>query len=130
MLNDLGVSLPGYEKTSTRKTLAQQKVTFLEKYAHGSTDAIALYTVVANEFVKALDGKSFAEQIEESDVIRYDRNMEARGLAKSTRSGRYTTVRCFLRHCGLDPDKVVEAQTHKKLRSKPEIRPNVPTGAA
>jgi len=97
MLTDLGVSLPGSEKSVTRKTITQIKTTFLDKYAHGSSDTIALYTVVANEFLKVVEGKTFPEQIEESDVIRYDRNMESRGLAKTTRSNRYTTLRCFLR---------------------------------
>jgi integrase len=67
------------------------------------------------------------EEIEEADIIRLDRQWEARGLAKTTRSNRYTTVRCFLRHAGVDPDKLIDKPTNQKMKSKPTTLPEVYT---
>ena len=108
--------------------LTELKKTFLQKYAHGSTDTVALYTVVADEFVnEILKGKTQPVEIKESDVIKYDRTLEARGMAKTTRSNRYVTLRCFLRHVGLDPVKLVDAATNKKLKAKPVTIPEIYT---
>lgn len=53
LANDLGIEMPGttLAKAASRKTLNQLKTSFLEKYAHGSEDNVALYTVVAEGFV-------------------------------------------------------------------------------
>jgi integrase len=85
-----------------------------------------LYTVVADEFVDSiLKDKTTPDQITEADVIRYDRALEARGLAKTTRSNRYVTLRCFLRHVGLDPKKLIDAATNQKLKTKPVTIPEI-----
>lgn len=120
----------GFLKAAVQRPLSEYKVTFLEKYAvGGSTDKRALYRTVADDFMDLLTehGKSTPEHIEESDVIRLDRRWEARGLSKTTRATRYTTVRCFLRHCKLNPDEVIDKPTHQKLRSKPQTMPEVYT---
>lgn len=123
----LGVKLPDPEKA--KKTLLQYKETFFVKYAVGGYDRVALYTVVANDLCKLLaqSEKVLPEDIEEADIIRLDRHWEARGLAKTTRSNRYTTVRCFLRHCGVDPNKLIDKPTNQKLKSKPTTLPEVYT---
>jgi integrase len=123
----LGVKLPEADKP--KKTLAQYKETFLVKYAVGGYDKVALYTVVANDLCKLLtqSGRVLPEEIEEADIIRLDRQWEARGLAKTTRSNRYTTVRCFLRHAGVDPDKLIDKPTNQKMKSKPTTLPEVYT---
>jgi integrase len=111
-LRNSGVDVP---ETKQRKTLHQLKDKFLEKYAHGSADCIQVYTVVANEFVKVCN-RTYPEQIEDMDVIRYCRGLEARGLAERTRANRYVTLRCFLRFCGIDPNKLISDPDHKKLK--------------
>lgn len=123
----LGIKLAEPEKL--KKTLAQCRETFLVKYAVGGYDKVALYTVVATDLCKllTLSGKVLPDQIEEADIIRLDRQWEARGLAKTTRSNRYTTVRCFLRHAGVDPDKLIDKPTNQKLKSKPTTLPEVYT---
>jgi integrase len=123
----LGVKLPEPEKA--KKTVAQYKETFWVKYAVGRYDKVALYTVVANDLCKllSLSGRLLPEEIEEADIIRLDPQWEARGLAKTTRSNRYTTVRCFLRHSGVDPDKLIDKPTNQKLKSEPTTLPEVYT---
>lgn len=48
LAHDLGIEMPGttLAKAGSRKALTQ-KTSFLDKYAHGSEDNVALYTVVA-----------------------------------------------------------------------------------
>jgi integrase len=84
--------------------------------------------VVADEFINLLPpGKTVPSQITKSDVMAYDDAMAARGLAKSTRSGRYTTLRCLLRHMNIDPNKLVGKAANQELKSKPKTEPEVYT---
>lgn len=114
-------------KPEDRKTISQYKETYLIKYAVGGYDKVALYTVVADDLCKLLaeSGKVYPDQIEEADILRLDRAWQARGLAKTTRSNRYTTVRCFLRHAGVDPDRLIDKPTRQQLKSKPTTLPEV-----
>ncbi len=107
---------------------------FVEKYAHGSDDSIYNYTYVGTEFMKlmASRGKSTPVELDEMDVIAFDRFLESQGNSKSTGAHRYGYLRCFLRHCGLNPSRiddrdetsgVVTSAVHKKLKSKPILRP-------
>lgn len=106
---------------------------FIEKYAHGSADTIYAYTYVGTQFVKlmASRGKNTPAALDEMDVIAFDRYLESEGNSKTTRATRYGYVRCFLRHCGLNPSRiddtdettgVVSAPVHKKLKAKPTVK--------
>ncbi|MGB6132893.1 MAG: hypothetical protein WCC14_17180 [Acidobacteriaceae bacterium] len=50
-------------------------------------------------------GKHKPVELDEDDVIAFDRFLELQGNSKSTRSSRYGYVRCFLRYCGLNPSR-------------------------
>jgi len=112
--------------------LATLRDRFIEKFAYGSDDTIYAYTYVGTEFVKlmASRGKSTPAELDESDVIAFDRFLEAKGNAKTTRATRYGYVRCFLRHCGLSPSRIddkdddsgiMTAGAHKRLKAKPKL---------
>lgn len=126
LANELGIVMPGttLKKAANRKTLAQLKTTFLEKYAHGSDDTVSLYTTVAEGFLASCK-HTHAEPIAEMDVIRYCRSLDDKGYADRTRSNRYQTLRTFLRHCGIDPDKLVDRATHKRLKKYVKTEPEM-----
>jgi len=131
---------PAQSSTSTednrrprpQRTLTSLRDSFIEKYAHGSDDTIYAYTNVANEFVGLANkrGKSTPADLDEDDVIAFDRLLEFKGKSKTTRASRYGYIRCFLRHCGLNPSRtddnddtsgVVTAAQHRKLKTKPKL---------
>jgi len=125
---------PGENKRKSRfqEPLTSLRDSFIEKYAYGSADTIYAYTSVANEFVELAisRGKSTPAELDEGDVIAFDRYLESKGNSKTTRAGRYGYVRCFLRYSGLNPTRtddeddtsgVVTAAQHKKLKAKPKL---------
>jgi integrase len=117
----LGVPEP--EKKEEPKALGTLLTTYIEKFAHGSADTIYAYNYVGSEFVSMLyrRGKSKSSEINEDDVIAFDRHLESLGNKKNTRATRYGYVRCFLKHAGLDPNKAISASEHKKLKLKPKL---------
>lgn len=130
LANDLGIQMPGtttLAKAGSRKTLAQLKTSFLDKYAHGSEDNVALYTAVAEGFMASCK-HSYPEHIEEMDVVRYCRSLDEQGYADRTRSNRYGTLRTFLRHCGIDPNRLVDKTTHKRLKKYVKTEPEMYSG--
>lgn len=115
-------------ETPGKNSLKHLKTLFLQKYAHGSADTIALYTVVVTEFVDTC-GKDFVEDIIDMDAINYCRRLEARGLSPRTRSNRYVTLRCFLRFCGIDPNVLIDKASHKKMKKFVQTEPETYTEA-
>ena len=107
-----GIIVP---ETPIRRTLAQLRDKFLEKKAGCAVDAKFNWTVVVKEFVDVC-GRTFPEQIEDVDVVRYCDGLTARGLAPRTRANRYVTLRTFLRHCGIDPKKLMGESEHRRLK--------------
>jgi len=104
------------QETPKRNTLAQLRDKFLEKrLSRGSEDAKANYRAVVNEFVTVC-GRTFPEQIEDVDVIRYCDGLERRGLSPRTRANRYATLRGFLRSIGIDYKKLMDERDHKMLK--------------
>ena len=61
---DLGIEMPDANKLE-RKTLAQLRKTYIEKYAHGSPDTIYNHTFNGTEFTRLLAerGKTYAEDV-------------------------------------------------------------------
>jgi len=119
---DLGIKVKELPEEE-RKPLTALKDASIEKYAHGSADTIRKYTFVGKEFTRLLAErrKVYPDHVNEDDVLAFDRFLEARGDAKSTLSDRYGLVRCFLRHIGLDPNKVVSREWNQKLKRKPRL---------
>jgi len=122
--------VPAEDKRKSRlqAPLSSLRNSFIDRYAHGSADTVHAYTNVANEFVELATKreKHTPAELDEGDVIAYDRYLESKGNSKSTRAGRYGYVRCFLRYCGLNPTRtddqdetsgVVTAAQHKKLKA-------------
>jgi integrase len=118
----LGVKLPNTPKAPV-KTLTTLREAFTKKYAHGSSDTIYNYTEIPKEFVKLMTAaeKTTPDQLTEDDVIAFDRHLESLGNSKTTRSGRYVTLRCFLRYCGLDLQKLISPEWNLKLKKKPKL---------
>lgn len=119
-------------KRRVQESLTSLRDSFIKKFAYGSSDTIYAYTCVATEFVTLMTkrGKNTPTELDEDDVIAFDRHLESKGNSKTTRASRYGYVRCFLRHCGLNPDRaddqdetsgVVTAAQHKKLKAKPKL---------
>ncbi len=123
--------------TDKRKNRALESLTtlrdgFIRKHAHGSDDTVYAYTYVATEFVKLLTsrGKNAPVELDEDDVLAFDRFLESQGNSKTTRASRYGYVRCFLRYCGLNPSRsddddatsgVMTGAAHRKLKFKPKL---------
>jgi integrase len=105
------------------KTLAELRAGFVDKYAHGSADTEYAYRYISTEFVTLMTarGKVYPTAINEDDVIAFDRHLESLGNSKNTRSARYGYIRCFIRYCGLDPNKVISPEEHRKLKAKPKL---------
>ncbi|QNI32009.1 site-specific integrase [Alloacidobacterium dinghuense] len=119
-------------KSRVQESLTSLRDSFIKKFAYGSADTIYAYTYVATEFVTLVTkrDKNTPVDLDESDVLAFDRHLESKGNSKTTRASRYGYVRCFLRHCGLNPSRtddkdetsgVVSAPQHKKLKAKPKL---------
>jgi integrase len=113
---------------------AARRDSFIEKYAHGSGDTVYAHKYVGKQFVKLMTtrGKMTPADLEETDIIAFDRFLESEGNSKNTPATRYGYIRRFLRHCGLNPSRVddqdetsgvVSSAVHKKLKAKPVLRP-------
>jgi integrase len=109
-----------------RKALAEYGQRFLEQKRSPSLkldeDTIKLYTAIVEEFVP-ISGRRFPEDITETDVIRYCDKLDER-YAPGVRARRYTSLRGFLFHCGLEPKRLISASVHNRLKSyeKKEVR--------
>src|SRR5271163_145249 len=102
-----------------RKSLAEYARDFLEQKRSPSLkldeDTIKLYTVIVEEFVRVC-GKAVAEDITETDVIRYCDGLDKR-YSDGVRARRYTSLRGFLFYCGLEPKRLITPSVHKRLKS-------------
>lgn len=113
----------GMTNERTQQLLTDLLSPFIEKYAHGSTDTVYAYRYTATSFVSLMTrrGTMTPANINEDSVIAFDRWLEAQGNKKNTRATRYGYIRCFLRYCGLDPNKLISPEEHKKLKAKPKL---------
>ena len=102
-----------------RKLLGEYGHQFLELKRSPSldlhVDTVKLYTSIVEEFVP-ISGKTFPEDITESDVIRYCDELEKR-YADGVRARRYTSLRGFLFFCGLEPKRLITPSVHNRLKS-------------
>src|SRR3954467_10468134 len=95
--------------SSGRKTIAELKAAFLEKKAASTReDAGALYRLTLRGFMEVCNeaGKTYPEQIEELDVVRYCNRVEqgksertGKKRSARTRANRFTALITFLRYC-------------------------------
>jgi integrase len=127
-------TVPALDRRKIRslESLAALRDSFIKKHAYGSTDTVYAYTYVATEFVTLTTsrGKDTPAELDEDDVIAFDRFLESQGNSKSTRASRYGYIRCFLRFCGLNPSRsddddattgVITGGAHRKLKFKPKL---------
>ena len=113
----------GMTNEKTQQLLTNILSPFIEKYAHGSEDTVYAYRYTATSFVNLMTkrGTLIPANISEDCVIAFDRWLESQGNKKNTRATRYGYIRCFLRYCGLDPNKLISPEEHKKLKAKPKL---------
>lgn len=113
----------GMGNERTQQLLTNLLLPFIEKYAHGSEDTVYAYRYTATSFVNLMTerGTLIPANITEDCVIAFDRWLETQGNKKNTRATRYGYIRCFLRYCGVDPNKLISPEEHKKLKAKPRL---------
>jgi integrase len=108
----------------TRKTLRQYADAFIkmhEALPHRSTDAVDKYTDLTDTFCKRCP-VTHPEQVTQEHVIAWCGWLQkpepnGRGFGDRTRANYYTSLRGFLKYCGLVPDKIITKGTHKLLLS-------------
>lgn len=132
------------------RTLADELGAYLLKKKSPSLNlsvtSIHLYTTTLTAFVQRC-GRTYASEVTETDVINFIDWLKIEGCAErvwvTTTEGkkirvdgdrkgygpkslvmRYIAVRGFLRSCGVQVEKVIDAANHKRLSAKPEPNTN------
>jgi integrase len=86
----------------SRISLRRQLERFLDVVRdRGSKEAAVAYKLALDEFLKVV-GKTYADELDEDDVRRFLRTLRSRGLTDRTVYNRHSSVKAFLRFCGLD----------------------------
>ena len=118
----LGIAGPEPEKK--RNTLAELVQKYIDKKKSPSQGlgyaSIHLYEATLNGFL-ALVKRQYVTDVTEEDVTRFADHLKRQGFSQKGRLMRYTVIRGFLRHSGVDVEKVIEAATHKRLAAKPDL---------
>lgn len=117
----LGIITP--KPAETPKTLAEQLAEYLAKKKSPSLDlsatSIHLYTTTLTTFVPHC-GRVYASEVTEGDVVSFIDRLQSEGYGQKSRVMRYVAIRGFLRSCGVQVEKVIDAATHKRLSTKPD----------
>jgi integrase len=107
------------ERQRQRKTLAQYAEEFRAKKNGLSTDSVALVKDAVLPFIK-FAGKTYLEDITGQHVADWYDSMRKAGYAVRTCQTRYTTVRGFLKGCGVNLAELIDESVHARLRRKPD----------
>jgi integrase len=140
----LGIITP--KAAETPKTLAEHLAEYLAKKKSLSLElseaSIRLYTTTLTGFVRHC-GRVCASEVTEGDVVSYLTKLmtdgfaekvsisgadgrkirvdgKTKGYSKKSRVMRYTAIRGFLRSCGVQVERIIGADTHKRLAAKPD----------
>jgi len=95
------------ERQRQRKTLAQYAEEFRAKKNGLSTDSVALVKDAVLPFIK-FAGKTYLEDITGQHVADWYDSMRKAGYAVRTCQTRYTTVRGFLKGCGVNLAELID----------------------
>jgi hypothetical protein len=117
LLTDLGVNLPGLAAKEPKdkedaKTITDYRKSFLFERARGSNANTRLNTISVEGLVDGVlvpAEKKLPEEITQNDIVQFTDNLKNEGRYQATIAGRYMVVRSFLRHCGIDPAKLIRA---------------------
>jgi integrase/recombinase XerD len=98
-----------------RLTLLEAKRRFLEKkrLVDRDLETISAYENLIAEFLK-VSKKSFVDQIEELDFLRFCDALRKRGLAERTVKNYYSFICTFLTSCGVDHKKIVARENRPR----------------
>ena len=89
-----------------RKTLAQEFAKFKQAALdRGSPEAEQVYRIAVEEFLSVV-GKTYVDELNADDMLRYQRALRARGCSDRTIFNRYANTKAFYLYCGLDPKKI------------------------
>lgn len=98
------------EDDPTRKTLKAYAADFLAMHRalpHRSDDSVRVYTQITESFLAATKAR-YADDVTKKDVIDWHSWMRTKKkYSDRTASDRYTSLRGFLRYCGIDPDQLI-----------------------
>jgi integrase len=105
---------------AVRIPLSRQSATFIKKaHDRGSHVAAQAYKLAIDEFLM-VTGRTYADQVTEEDVSKYQRALEKRGCGLRTVHNRNMNIKAFLRECGVDA-KAVKIKAPKVDKTKPGI---------
>jgi integrase len=102
-----------------RISLLQAKQRFLEKkrLVDRDPETISAYENLISEFLRT-SNKTFADQIEELDFLRFCHALRKRGLAERTVKNYYSFICTFLLTCGID-HKTIVAKENRPRKDDP-----------
>lgn len=104
----------------SRVLLADAKSRFIEKKRLVGRDkeTVSAYENIIAEFLSGC-GQTFADQVEEIDLLRFCDGLRKRGLRERTVMNYYGLISTFLRSCGLD-HKTIVPKEHRPHKEDPE----------
>ena len=98
------------EDDPRRKTLRSCAADFLKMHRHlphRSDDSLRVYTQVTSRFLGSTKAR-YPEDVTKEDVIAWHASLRnTLRYSDRTASDRYTSLRGFLRYCGIDPDQLI-----------------------
>jgi integrase len=90
----------------SRMSLRRQLERFLDVVRdRGSKEAAIAYKLALNEFLKVV-GKTYSDELDDDDMRKFVRTLRGRGLTDRTLYNRHSSVKAFLRFCGLEVRKL------------------------
>ncbi len=103
-----------------RVTLAGAKLRFIQKKKLVGRDkeTVVAYESLISEFL-TVSAKTFADQIDELDLLRFCDGLRKRGLSERTVMNYYGSVATFLRACGID-HKMLVSKEHRPHKDDPD----------
>ena len=105
---------------SARVILAGAKLRFIQKkkLVRRDKETIMAYESLISEFL-AVSAKTFADQIDEMDLLRFCDGLRKRGLSERTVMNYYGSISTFLRACGID-HKMLVSKEHRPHKDDPD----------
>lgn len=114
---------PAGEKAKTLTSLATAFLEMHRNLPHRSNDSLSRYTLVTRTFLEQCRAK-YPAQVTVDDVSRWAGHIQRElDYADRGRSNMYTSLRTFLRYCGLDPAKIIDKGSHKLLKAYTKKKP-------
>lgn len=111
----------------TLKAFAADFVAMHRHLPHRSDDSVRVYTQITSSFVAATKAR-YPEDVTKEDVIAWHAALRNDlGYSDRTASDRYTSLRGFLRYCGVDPKQLIPKNIDKLLKKYTKKKVNTYT---